>query len=138
MTTSLKKVETGRTEPSHFEPDPSIEQFKKKARARKLRAARAQAGRMQIEADGNRTFIRFDQGQRLALDRMHGGVSFTVQVTVGGYTDNNQKDQYDQKDGKGCQIELSTGDDGHGRCILSLRSRCNHNGLSEKNNTATA
>jgi len=42
----------------------SLEQMKRKALARKLRAARALASRMQVLPDGSRVFLRFNRAQR--------------------------------------------------------------------------
>ena len=81
MTTSLEKAETGHRQRSQHEPDLSFEQIKKKARARKLRAARSLAGRMQVTANGTRTFIRFSQAQRLEHQLLI--VSFTTLAITG-------------------------------------------------------
>ena len=81
MTTSLEKAETGHRQQRQHEPDLSFEQIKKRARARKLRAARSLAARMQIAANGTRTFIRFSQAQRLEHQLLI--VSFTTLAITG-------------------------------------------------------
>lgn len=81
MTTSLEKAETGHRQRSQPEPDLSFEQIKKKARARKLRAARSLAGRMQVTTNGTRVFIRFSQAQRLEHQLLI--VSFTTLAITG-------------------------------------------------------
>lgn len=55
--------------------------LKKKAHLRKLKTARALAGRIQVAADGTRTFLRFNQSQRFEHQVLM--VSFTL-LTVSG------------------------------------------------------
>ena len=53
------------SDPVDHEQYEAIEQIKMVARARKLRAARLLAERIQTAADGSRTFVRFGPAQRL-------------------------------------------------------------------------
>ncbi len=59
----------------------SIEQIKRKARARKLRAARSLAARMQIMPDGSRVFIRFNRTERFEHQVLI--VTFTTLAVTG-------------------------------------------------------
>ena len=81
MTTSLKKAETNRRERPQLGEGVSIERIKQRARARKLREARLLASRLQVAADGTRTFVRFSQAQRLEHQLLM--VSFTTLAITG-------------------------------------------------------
>lgn len=81
MTTSLKNTEIGHSQGSQHDPDLSFEQIKQKALARRLRAARSLAARMQVSTNGARTFIRFSQAQRVEHQLLI--VSFTTLAITG-------------------------------------------------------
>ena len=75
---------TGMTIPEETgvsEETAAIERIKRKARARRLRTAKALAAQMQIAPDGSRVFIRFTSAQRLEHQVLI--VTFTVLALTG-------------------------------------------------------
>jgi formate dehydrogenase gamma subunit len=62
----MTSPETTKPSGNHFSKEEAaqIELIKKKSRARKIRAAQALAGRIRVQPDGSRAFLRFGRGQR--------------------------------------------------------------------------
>ena len=72
------------------------------------------SGQLRHHSRPGTRFECIDQRQRLAMYGLLGGVSFPFQVPDGGDADENKQEQYDDQDGNGGQIELSTRHDIHG------------------------
>lgn len=79
--TLAKEAGTTQAERGCAEEVMPLEQIKKEVRARKLRAARTLAARMQVMPDGSRTFIRFSRAQ--CLEHQILIITFTALAVTG-------------------------------------------------------